>query len=223
MLKVGDKVTIRKDLIVGEDYGEIDFVSNMQDYLNKKAIITEVKVDIEGEVFYCLDVDGEQWMWSEEMFENNSDENEAILLINAVINELNTLKNDIQDYESSIDSFKEVIGNLYKEGNELNKEISKLKEENKQLNLQIAKLTTVKIREYKIGDIVKIRDDLEEGKQYGTNAENECDCYQTEYKNHIGMIIDCYGYNTYEVQFGNGETTDSVCFDPEMFVQDFKV
>lgn len=64
--KVGDTVTIRKDLIAGKRYGgkNINNTGRMNKYFGKQATITKVYVD-----FYDLDIDNGWWSWTDKMFE----------------------------------------------------------------------------------------------------------------------------------------------------------
>ena len=62
--KVGDKVKIRKKLIPETYYGDVWFTINMREYEGKEAIVK--KVDPRA---YHLDIDGEMYWWTDEMFE----------------------------------------------------------------------------------------------------------------------------------------------------------
>lgn len=64
--KVGDKVRIRKDLIIDEQYNDLTFVPSMAQYKGKVATITEIRF----EDVYGIDLDGCNWCWSDEMFED---------------------------------------------------------------------------------------------------------------------------------------------------------
>lgn len=66
--KVGDKVRVRKDLIVNEVYGNESFVIGMKDMRGKVATITEVHESVE---LYRIKECG--YSWAEEMFEENGD------------------------------------------------------------------------------------------------------------------------------------------------------
>lgn len=63
---VGDKVRIREDLITGEQYNDLTFVPDMVQYMGKVATITHIKFE-DG---YGIDLDGCNWNWSDEMFED---------------------------------------------------------------------------------------------------------------------------------------------------------
>lgn len=73
--KVGDKVKIREDLIVGEYYGSVCFSIHMEQFKGNICTISEI---INFNPFYH--VDGNSWNWSDEMLEpynetNNIDNN----------------------------------------------------------------------------------------------------------------------------------------------------
>lgn len=63
--KVGDKVKIRKDLIVGETYGRAIFVKSMSDYVGHTLTIHSLRGD------YYL-VGGNCWSWTDNMLEDNT-------------------------------------------------------------------------------------------------------------------------------------------------------
>jgi hypothetical protein len=62
--KVGDVVTIRKDLIRNEEYGGNFFLLGMEDCKGKKAKIMAVRPE-----YYDIDIDGGFFAWTDEMFE----------------------------------------------------------------------------------------------------------------------------------------------------------
>jgi hypothetical protein len=65
--KVGDKVKIREDLIIGKRYNNgITFISNMAQYMGKVATITNI---IFGD-HYIIDLDDNDYCWTDEMFED---------------------------------------------------------------------------------------------------------------------------------------------------------
>lgn len=64
--KVGDKVRIRKDLIIKEQYNDLTFVPDMVQYMGKVATITKIRF----EDAYSIDLDGCNWCWTDEMFED---------------------------------------------------------------------------------------------------------------------------------------------------------
>jgi hypothetical protein len=64
--KVGDKVKIKEKLVPGERYGEYLFISTMKESLGKEATITEI---LRNES-YCINLDGGDWYWTDEMLED---------------------------------------------------------------------------------------------------------------------------------------------------------
>ena len=63
--KVGDKVRIRKDLMIFGRYGSQTFVKQMEKYKGMPATISEVFSD----TYYIKEDKGENWYWTDDMFE----------------------------------------------------------------------------------------------------------------------------------------------------------
>lgn len=63
--KVGDKVRIRKDLMIFERYGKQTFIEQMEKYKGMPATISEVFSDS----YHIKEDKGENWNWTDEMFE----------------------------------------------------------------------------------------------------------------------------------------------------------
>lgn len=68
--KIGDKVKIREDLVADEEYGEIDYISDMDKWKGK--IVTISFADNDNNC-YGIAEDTEGWNWSAEMFEDVSE------------------------------------------------------------------------------------------------------------------------------------------------------
>lgn len=72
--KLGDKVTIRKDLVVkryyfGDNTGfNVLFVKDMKKFLGRTATIVRL-----CNSSYKLDIDNGLWFWTDEMLENADD------------------------------------------------------------------------------------------------------------------------------------------------------
>lgn len=66
--KVGDKVRIRKDLIIDKVYGTQAFVSDMNKYLGKETTIRQVYDED-----YALEIDKGSWYWTDEMLEPSTE------------------------------------------------------------------------------------------------------------------------------------------------------
>lgn len=66
--KVGDKVRIRKDLTVDDNYDDVaDVVPQMLRYAGKVAFI---RVACGYDDTYKINIDGQHWWWTDKMFEN---------------------------------------------------------------------------------------------------------------------------------------------------------
>jgi hypothetical protein len=72
--KVGDKVKIREDLIVDNDYGSDGFTEEMEQYKGKTATITDIYWDK-----YDIDIDDGDWSWTDEMLEDCVDSADSAL------------------------------------------------------------------------------------------------------------------------------------------------
>ena len=75
MLKIGDKIMVRRDLRRGKSYGMKEsrltqtFVYNMEIYMGR--IVTIGRIDEYG---YRILEDGGSWSWTDEMFELKTNE-----------------------------------------------------------------------------------------------------------------------------------------------------
>lgn len=83
--KVGDKVRIRSDLIVGEKYGKLDFLSDMAKLKGQEVIINHVS---KSGNYYIEEIG---YYYAEEMFEDveereKENENEPVYLVAGIIN-----------------------------------------------------------------------------------------------------------------------------------------
>lgn len=65
--KVGDKVRIKERLIPEKLYGSREFVTQMEEYEGREAVILVV-----GDVdeYYLIDLDNKSWDWTDEMLES---------------------------------------------------------------------------------------------------------------------------------------------------------
>jgi len=78
--KIGDKVKVKEDLIVGERYGGFGFVPKMEKYKGQVGIIKSVNKQIEYYKVLINKTKSLKWNWSDEMLEpynetNNIDNN----------------------------------------------------------------------------------------------------------------------------------------------------
>lgn len=81
MFKLGDKVKIKDDLIVGGTYGNLMFIHSMKQYLGKEATI--LSIDMDGD--YMLDIDNETFYWDASMLSGKTiKEEESVRLAKAV-------------------------------------------------------------------------------------------------------------------------------------------
>ena len=70
--KVGDSVVIKGGLEVGETYGSDSFESEMAEFRGCVALITDIVGDK-----YTIDLDGGAWWWTDEMFVEKVNPNDA--------------------------------------------------------------------------------------------------------------------------------------------------
>lgn len=78
--KVGDKVRVKKDLIVLEYYDNEIFVEVMRKFLGKSAVITETDIGNKHSS-YGLDIDNGIYYWTDKMLEDvETDENDIVTL-----------------------------------------------------------------------------------------------------------------------------------------------
>ena len=63
--KAGDIATIRRDLTMGEAYGDYDVLGAMSKLRGKQVTISQVI----GQTFYKIEDDGNMYCWTDEMFE----------------------------------------------------------------------------------------------------------------------------------------------------------
>ena len=67
--KIGDKVKIREDLVVGYDYNDYTFIVDMEKYKGKIAIIDYCYDDDS----YDINLDDGNWFWTDDMLEDYED------------------------------------------------------------------------------------------------------------------------------------------------------
>lgn len=63
--KVGDKVRVRKDLVVGKDYGNFAFADTMKKLREQTVTIKNVLTDS----YYLIEEDTDEYSWTDEMLE----------------------------------------------------------------------------------------------------------------------------------------------------------
>ena len=102
--KVGDKVRVRKDLIPGNKYGDVIYVSNMDKFKNEECVITST--DNEA---YCIN--GLGYWWTDEMLEPIDDLLEYALEKLGMTKE--ELKNEINRDKDDMEKAKEIVRLTY--------------------------------------------------------------------------------------------------------------
>ena len=102
--KVGDKVRVRKDLIPGNKYGKVLYISSMDEFKDKECVITNI-----DDLAYQLNNSG-CW-WSEEMFESVDD------LLEYALEKLGMTKEELEDEmnedKEDIEEAKEIVRLTY--------------------------------------------------------------------------------------------------------------
>lgn len=68
-MNIGDKATVRTDLVIGGVYGNCEFVAEMQDFSGNVVTIIEVIEYRPGKFNYKILEDKDIFTWNEEMFE----------------------------------------------------------------------------------------------------------------------------------------------------------
>ena len=142
-LKVGDKVKIKQDLVLGEFYNHCGYHAPMEKYAGKVATITTVFHDSETEVNYKLDIDLGEWFWDSEMIEpveeveyKTCNEKDSTRLAKAVCEYEEIVHNLEQDlhkmldeknaYKAMYQEMRDMYNNLVTEYNELVDEYNSL-------------------------------------------------------------------------------------------------
>lgn len=102
---VGDKVTIRKDL----SRIEYNVVPEMEEYRGKVATIVGIRGDN-----YFIDLDGGEWYWDDNMFEEGKDEEESNVEDKAENEKFRAFLNEVArgDKSSNIMEYYRMYSNL---------------------------------------------------------------------------------------------------------------
>ena len=82
--KIGDKVRVRKDLVPGNKYGKVLYISSMDEFKDKECVITNI-----DDLAYQLNNSG-CW-WSDEMLEPVDD------LLEYALEKLGMTKEELED------------------------------------------------------------------------------------------------------------------------------
>ena len=118
---IGCEVTIREDLEPKHRYGNCIFIDDMMEYRGKKAIITGLDDEWEG---YYLGIDNQAWVWTDEMFEDESNKKELV----------------IGDYSTDFSRILKEFNQLQEEMRKLLAEFNKVEDDNIELRKQNDKL-----------------------------------------------------------------------------------
>ena len=116
--KVGDKVRVRKDLVIDSSYGREDFVEEMKSFIGKVVTISKV-ID---EEYLILEDDGD-YAWTEEMFEGAN----IAPSITKRINDKHNILNGLLNSDGSVDGEK-LMEKLESNSEEPEKTINLLRE-----------------------------------------------------------------------------------------------
>ena len=73
--KVGDKVRVKKNLIVGKDYGSFSFVKTMEEHMGK--VVTIYGINLQAGA-YDIAEDGAEAYWTDEMLEPTVSKTERV-------------------------------------------------------------------------------------------------------------------------------------------------
>ena len=142
-LKVGDKVKIKQDLVLGEFYNHCGYHAPMEKYAGKVATVTEVFDSETGCPNYSLDIDKGKWFWDYEMIEpveevehKTCNEKDSTRLAKAVCEYEEIVHNLEQDlhkmldeknaYKAMYQEMRDMYNNLVTEYNELVDEYNSL-------------------------------------------------------------------------------------------------
>ena len=103
--KVGDKVRVRKDLVVNSYYGGADFVEEMKSFIGKVVTISKVI----GNDYKILEDNGD-YVWTKEIFEGLANEAPSITKrINEKHNILNGLTNTDDALTEKLESQNDLV------------------------------------------------------------------------------------------------------------------
>ena len=102
--KVGDKVRVRKDLVPGNKYGDVTYVSNMNKFKNEECVITSTDNEV-----YCIN--GLGYWWTDEMLEPVDDLLEYTLKKLGMTKE--ELENEMNRDKEDIEKAKEIASVSY--------------------------------------------------------------------------------------------------------------
>ena len=139
MFNVGDKVSIREGLQLGEFYGDCMYVRGMLQYEGKVATVTEVFDSETGCPNYSLDIDKGKWFWDSEMIEpveevehKTCNEKDSTRLAKAVCEYeeiVHNLEQDLHKMTHKKDAYKAMYQDILERFNSLVDEYNELVDE----------------------------------------------------------------------------------------------
>ena len=129
MFNVGDKVSIREGLQLGEFYGDCMYVRGMLQYEGKVATVTEVFDSETSFPNYSLDIDKGKWFWDSRMIESveevehkTCNEKDSTRLAKAVCEYeeiVHNLEQDLHKMTQERDSYKDICHEISERFNSL--------------------------------------------------------------------------------------------------------
>lgn len=96
--KVGDKVRVRNDLKVNNNYGDYVYCGNMPFFKGKTVTIKAV-TDFKYDKHYLITEDDGRYYWTDKMFEDVNDDEAEIVKFRAFLEEVANLHADGYDEE----------------------------------------------------------------------------------------------------------------------------
>ena len=84
--KIGDKVRVKKDLVVNNEYNGVAYISSMDEFKDEKCVITNIRNQ-------CYQINNFGYWWSEEMFESIDDEK----VLEYALEKLGMTKEELED------------------------------------------------------------------------------------------------------------------------------
>ena len=100
--EVGDKVRVRKDLVLGNKYGGIIYASNMDKFKNKECVITSVT----NKTYH---INGSDHWWTNEMLEPVGDEKILEYALEKLGVTKEELENEMINSQQDIQVVKELV------------------------------------------------------------------------------------------------------------------
>lgn len=103
--KVGDIVKIKSDLKAGNNADDLYIAKAMTDYSGKLAHIVYACHDNECDELYEIDIDGKEYYWSNDCFEDENNTNNDDIRCKYIIGYKKTEDDSVRTFEGYIDNF----------------------------------------------------------------------------------------------------------------------